>query len=187
MRKVEIILLLVILVCGVALLLISLPVGEGMTDLLFTLDDGTQGKLSITAPRYLRMGDKANLQLKVAFIPGGVTASGESVKIKSNLQSSTLETDPSTAVTAVIPAEGMGRFLWEITGHTSEVQRATLWCFRQGAAGPELILARDLSFEVKTILGIRYRFFRWILATIILLCFLLIGVIIYRRREKVFC
>jgi len=185
MRKIEIILLLVILVCGLALVLISLPVGEDMTDLPFTLEDGTQGKLKITTPRYLRLGDKAYLQLEVAFIPAGVTASGESVKTKSSLQSSTLEMDPSTAVTAVIPAEGMGRFLWEIIGRTSEVQRATLWCFRQGAAGPELILARDLSFEVKTILGMRYRFFQWVLAAIILLCILLIGLIIYRRRGKV--
>jgi len=187
MRKVEIILLLVILVCGAVLVLISLPVGEDMTGLPFTLDDGTQGNLAITTPRYLRMGDKANLQLEVAFIPGRVTASGESVKIKSSLQSSTLEMDPSTAVTAVIPAEGIGRYRWEITGHSSEIQRATLWCFRQGAAGPELILARDLSFEVKTILGMRHRFFQWILAAIIVLCILLIGVIIYRRRGKSFC
>ena len=182
MQKVEIFLLLVILVCGVALVLISLPADEVLTGLPFTLDDGTQGNLAITAPRYLHLGDKAKLLLEVTFIPSGVAASGESVKIKSSLQSSSLEMDPSTAVTAVISTEGTGRFVWEITGHSNETQRATLWCFRQGAAGPELILARDLSFEVKTILGMRFRLFRWILAEIMLLCVILIGVTIYRRR-----
>jgi hypothetical protein len=184
MRKVEIILLLVLLVCGAGLVLISLPVAEGVTNLTFTLDDGTTGMLEITAPRYFRMGDKANLQLEVTLIPGGVSASGESVKIKSSLQSATLEMNPSTAVTTVIPTEGTGRFLWEITGHASEAQRATLWCFRLGAARPELILARDLSFEVKTILGMRFRLFRWILAEVMLLCTLLIGVTIFRTLRR---
>ena len=184
MQKTVLILLLVILVCGVGLVVISVPVTEDVTNLTFTLEDGIQGNLEIVTPRYLRLGDKADLQLEITFIPGEVVGSGASVKVKSSLQSSSLEMNPSTAVTAIIPADGTGRFHWEITGYTEEVQRATMWCFHQGAAGPELILARDLSFEVKTIIDMRFRLFRWILGEVMLLCILLIGATIYRTRRR---
>lgn len=183
MQKTVFILLLTTLICGVGLILISLPVEEEVTGIQFVLDDGTAGEIKITAPRYLRLGDEGNLSLGIMLTSPEIGDSGESVKIKSSLVSLTLQMEPSSAVTAIIPTDGTGKFHWTITGHNKEEQRATLWCFRQGTAGPELILARDLSFEVKTILGVGFRLFRWILVEIIILCILLTGVTIYRKRK----
>jgi hypothetical protein len=184
MQKIGIILLVVMLVSGAALAAISLPVAEDVSSLPFTMEDDTQGKIRITSPLYLRLGDKASLRLEVAFVPDTLTAMGANVKLKSNLQSFTLEMNPSTAVTATIASTGTSQFTWEITGHSREPQQVTVWCFRQGIAGPELILARDLTFEVKTILGLQFSLSRWILGGILIFCLLLLSMAIYLRRSK---
>jgi hypothetical protein len=182
MQKVFIALAAVILLSGLALVLVTLPVNQEVTQIPFTLEDGLQGVVEVTEPRFLRLGDSANLEMKVTLIP--VESNKDSVKVKANLQSATLTMDPDTAITVVIPADGTARFKWKIRANTREEQRITIWCFKQGGDGITLILARDITFKVRSILEMRYRLVRWILVELILLGLLLVGLTLYRIRRN---
>ncbi len=182
MRNVLITLATVILVSGLALVLTTLPIKQEVAEIPFVLEDGMRGVVEISEPRFLRFGDPANLEMKVTLLPG--ENNKESVKIKASLQSVTLAKEPDSAVTAVIPADGIARFEWKIWATTRDEQRMTVWCFRQGAEGITLILARDITFEVRSILEMRYRLVRWILIELMILSLLLAGLTLFRIRRN---
>jgi hypothetical protein len=182
MQKVTLSFAAAILVSGLVLVLISLPVRQEVTEIPFTLQDGMRGVVEITEPRFLRLGDSADLEMKVTLLP--VDSNKESVKIKASLQSVTLAMEPDSAVMTVIPADGTARFEWAIRANSSGDQKMTVWCFRQGADGITLILARDITFEVRTVLEMKFSLVRWILIELILLSLLLAGLTVYRMRRN---
>jgi hypothetical protein len=94
-----------------------------------------------------------------------------------------LEIIPSEAFTAVIPGNGKAEFRWTLVAHNNEEQRATLWCFTQGLSGMEMMLARDISLPVKTILEMKFSLSRWILGEVVLLCLILIAVTVYKVKK----
>jgi hypothetical protein len=184
MKKVFLILMMVCLLGGGLLILVSIPIPVQEAEIPFTLDDGLEGVMTITSPRYLRLGDPAEVRLKVTFTENEGTQTDASIKIKANLQTFLLEVSPLDEVTAIIPEDGTAFFSWVVTPHSEERMKATLWCFRISSSGPELMLSRDIDFGTKTFLGMRFRFGRWLLAELIILCLVLAGVTWYRSRHN---
>lgn len=166
------------------MILISTPISVQETEIPFKLDSGLAGKMTISNPKYLRLGDPAELKFTIAFDKNGNEPPNASVKIKADLQTYLLEVNPAEEFTAVIPEDGTAFFSWQMTPYVSEKMKVTLWCFRTNASGAELMLSRDLEFDVKTILEMRYRFARWLLAELIILCLVLAGVTWYRNRHN---
>lgn len=183
MHKTIFVPLLLFLSFGVTLLAISLPVPNQTIDIPYITDTGDAGSLQITIPRYLRLGDRADVSLMMNLAGGVKTAPEQSVKLKANLQSLTLKVAPSAAVTAVIPADGQAYFSWEVTPHTNGEQQATMWCFEVDSRGSELILARDINFEVKTFIGMKYGFLRWMLSGLILVGLIFIGMALIKIKR----
>jgi hypothetical protein len=184
MKKVFLILLVVCLLSGGLLILVSIPILVQEAEIPFSLDDGLEGVMTITSPRYLRLGDPAELKLKISFEENEGKQTDSSVKIKADLQTLLLEVSPAEEFTAVIPEDGTAFFPWQMTPHNEEKTKVTLWCFRISSSGPELMLSRDIEFSTKTILGMRYRFARWLLAELIIICLALAGVTWYRNRHN---
>ncbi len=182
MKNTFVILLGILLLGGAGLLLTSLPVGQDVTSIPFTLEDGMSGVLEVRAPRYLRLGDEDVLELKVTLTPAETVDA--SVKIKASLVGAGLESDPATAVTAVIAADGTASFHWRIKATASGEQQITLWCLREGADGLTLILAREMKWEVKTFLQLRFQLARWIFIELMIMSTLLAGFTWLRRRRN---
>jgi len=183
MKKIILILLAAALLSGGLLILISLPIPANNVELPIVLDDGLSGVMTVTSPQFLRLGDKAELTLTIALESNEGEATAAREKIKADLQTTLLEKDPEAEYVANVSQSGAGKFNWKVVAHSVEHMKATLWCFRISAAGPELILSRDMEFDVKAILGMRYRFARWVLGEIILLCLILAGVTWFRSRR----
>jgi hypothetical protein len=183
MRRIILILSIFAMLSGLGLLIISLPVPVEINEIPVTFGDKQNAVLTITTPKYLRLGDTSSIQLSVSLNPEKTTDPLKSIKLKSNLVTTQLEVSPTDAVTAIIPENGRAEFRWKITAHNGDEQRATIWCFTQGSNGLELILARDVSLQVKTFLEMRFSLARWILGEVILLCLILIAVTVYRARK----
>jgi len=184
MKKVIFALLLATLVSASLLIMISVPVPVEEAEIPFTMENGLAGVMTISSPQTLRLGDPAEIKLIVDFADKGRKPSDTSVKIKADLRTSQLEVYPTEEVTAVIPGDGSAFFSWKITPHSEGKMEGTLWCFRISASGPELMLSRDLELNVKTILGMRFRFARWLLIELGVLCLGLAGFIWYRERHN---
>ena len=183
MKKIILFLLAAGLLSGGLLVLISLPIPSSDVELPFVLDNGVPGVMKVTSPQFLRLGDEAELTLTIAFNGNQGEALAASEKIKADLQTTLLEKDPEAEYLANVSRGGAGKFSWKVTAHSIEPMKATLWCFRISEAGPELILSRDMEFSVKTLLGMRYRFARWVLGEIMLLCLILAGVTWVRSKR----
>jgi hypothetical protein len=184
MKKVILIFLVVCLFSVGLLILVSIPIPVQEVEIPFVLDSRLTGVMIVSNPQYLRLGDPADIKLKVNFTEGGGKYTDGSVKLKADLQSSLFDVSPTEEVTANIPVDGTAFFSWRITPHSEEKMKATLWCFRISSSGPELMLSRDIEFGTKTILGMRYRFARWLLSELIALCLVLAGVTWYRNRQN---
>ena len=184
MHRSILILSIIAILSGLGLLIISLPIPFEKNEIPVTFGDGQNAVLTITTPKYLRLGDASSIQLLVTLNPEKTTEPLRSVKLKSNLVTTQLEISPTDAVTAIIAENGIAEFRWEVSAHEDEEQRATIWCFTQGSNGLELILARDVTIPVKTILNMRFSLARWILGEVILLCLLLIAVTVHRSRKR---
>lgn len=177
------ILLAAALLSGGMFALISLPIPTASEVIPFDLEDGLSGVMTVTGPKFLRLGDKATLTLEIAFDGSQGETSSVSEKIMAKLQNYLLEVNPDGETTAVVPGNGTGIFRWSLTAHNTEKTKVTLWCFKKSAAGPELLLSRDIAFEVKTILEMKYRFARWVLGEIMLLSFILAGLTWFRVKR----
>jgi len=170
------------LACLVLLIFLSLPIPQQTSTVPFRLEDGTSGTVTLTIPETLRQRDWAEVELDVKFESAG--NADENVKIKTILQTTSMEVRPAGEVTAVIPINGMAPFKWQIRSTVLGEQRATIWCFRQDASGLTMILARDIEFKVKYFLGMTFKLTRWILGTVAVLCMLILvySVSIWRRE-----
>lgn len=177
------ILLAAALLSGGMFALISLPIPTTNEVVPFDLEDGLSGVMTVTGPKFLRLGDKATLTLEIAFDDSQGEASSVSEKIIAKLQNYLLEVNPDGETTAVIPGNGTGIFRWRLIAHNAEKTKVTLWCFKNSAAGPELLLSKDIAFEVKTILEMKYRFARWVLGEIMLLSLILAGLTWFRLKR----
>jgi hypothetical protein len=173
MKKIIIALLVVFLLCGVGLVLVSLPLPQETVMLPFRTEQGLAGELQIVAPQYLRLGDAGQVMLQVALSSSDQGSAAQNVKIKATLQTLTLEANPSSAVTGVIASTGTAQFCWVITAHDLAAQRATMWGLHLSGTGPELILSRDLELKVHSFFGMSYRLLRWILGETMGLCLVL--------------
>jgi hypothetical protein len=157
--------------CLVLLMLISLPFPRQATTTPFLLEDGTSGAVKLIIPETLQQQEWAEIELDVTFDDAGT--SDQNVKIKTILQTASMEVKPAGEVTAVIQINGTAPFRWLVRSTSLGEQRAALWCFREGEEGQTLILARELEFKVRSVLGITFPFLRWILGTTVVLCVLL--------------
>lgn len=184
MKKVIFTLLLATLASVCLLILISVRIPFEEAKIPFTLENGLAGVMRISSPQTLRLGDSTDIKLIVDFADDGGKPSDSSLKIKADLQTSQLEVHPTEEITAIIPADGSAFFSWKITPHNEGKLEGTLWCFRISASGPELMLSRDLELNVKTILGMRFRFARWLLIELGVLCLGLAGFTWYRERHN---
>jgi hypothetical protein len=159
------------LACLVLLIFISMPIPRQTSTVPFRLEDGTSGTVTLIIPETLRQRDWAEIELDLKFDAAGIA--DQNVKIKTNLQTASMEVSPAGEVTAVIPINGMAPFKWQIRSTGLSEQRATLWCFRQDASGLTLILARDIELEVRSFFSITFQLTRWILGTVAVLCLLI--------------
>lgn len=184
MKRYILIFLLISLVSGGFLILISITIPLIRAEIPIKVDNGLMGLMTISHPEYLRLGDPAEVKLKVTFAEEDGIKADPSLKIKVELQTYRLEVNPAEEVTAIIPADGTAFFSWQITPHSEDKMKVTLWCFRISTSGPELMLSRDITFDVKTIVGMQYRFARWLLVEVIVLCLVLAGVAWYRNRRN---
>ena len=171
------------LACLVLFIVISLPIARQKTTTAFHMEDGTTGTVSLTIPETLRQRDWAEIELDVTFDDAGT--SDQNVKIKTILQTTSMEIKPAGEVTAVIQINGTAPFKWLMRSTSAGEKRATLWCFREGDDGQTLILARELVFEVRSYLGITFQFTRWILGLAVVLCVLLFIRSIKNRKNQV--
>ena len=171
---------------GIASLLVlmitSLPIPRQTSTTPFTLEDGSTGTVTLIVPERLRQGDWAEIELDVTF--EAVIPPEQNVKIKTSLQTTGMEASPAGEVTAVIPVKEIAPFRWRIRSGGAGEQRLTIWCFRQDADGQTLILAKELEFEVKSFLGITFRFTRWMLGMVVVLCALLFFSSIKKRKNQ---
>lgn len=154
----------------VLLIVLSLPIPQQTTAIPFQLEDGTAGTVTLSIPETLRQRDWAEIEMDVSFEAAG--NSDQNVKIKTILQTTSMEVRPAGEVTAVIPMNGIAPFKWRIRSTSLEDQRATIWCFRMDASGLTMILARDIEFEVRSFLSMTFQLTRWILGTAGFLCVL---------------
>jgi hypothetical protein len=154
----------------VLLVLISLPIQRQTSTIPFSLEDGSTGTVTLTIPETLRQRDWAEIDLDVKFEAAGT--SDQNVKIKTILQTASMDVKPAGEITAVIPLKGIAPFRWLIRSTGLEDQRATLWCFRQDPSGLTMILARDIEFEVRSFLSMTFQLTRWIMGTTAVSCLL---------------
>lgn len=168
--------------CLVLLIFLSLPIPQQTSTVPFRLEDGTSGTVTLTIPETLRHRDWVEIELDVKFEAAG--NADENVKIKTILQTTSMEVRPAGEVTAVIPINGTAPFKWQIRSTGLGEQRATLWCFRQDASGLTMILARDVEFESRSFLSMTFQLTRWILGTVAVLCMLILvySVSMWRRE-----
>jgi hypothetical protein len=164
------------------LIVISLPISRQTTAVPFQLEDGTAGTVTLAIPETLRQRDWAEIEMDVTFEAEG--NSDQNVKIKTILQTTSMEVRPSGEVTAVIPMNGTAPFKWRIRSTSLEDQRATIWCFRMDASGLTMILARDIEFEVRPFFSMTFQLTRWILGTTAFLCTLVFLSSLVRRKRQ---
>jgi hypothetical protein len=164
------------------LVLISIPIPRQTSTIPFSLEDGTTGAVKLIIPENLRQRDWTEIELDVKFET--VETTDQNVKIKTILQTASMEVKPAGEVTAIIPVEGIAPFRWLIRSTGLEDQRATLWCFRQDASGLTMILARDIEFEVRSFLSMTFQLTRWILGTTTVLCLMVFvnGLTTWKRQ-----
>jgi len=141
------------------------------------------GTVRLIVPETLRQRDWAEIELDVTF--DDAATSDLNVKIKTILQTTSMEIKPAGEVAAVIQINGTAPFKWLVRSTRAGEKRATLWCFREGDDGQTLILARELEFEVRSYLGITFQFTRWILGMTFVLCALLFIRSINNRKNQV--
>lgn len=170
-------------ICLALLVSISIPVRQVTEQISFTLADRTAGEILLDTPAYLRMGDRAEVRMELSL--EGDHLKSESLKVKVELQSTSLEVNPTGGVTAVIPANGRGPFKWQVRSSTNNELTASLWCFRVETGELTLIFARELQFETRTILGVRYDMVRGLLIGITILCLILVSISFQSKKNRI--
>jgi hypothetical protein len=155
-RITGIILLLMALVC----LLISIwPVADHTIQIPFSISDEIAGKLELSNPDQMRVGDKTDIILRIVLDQD--SQENQKLTLISKLELYNLEVTPRGEGKVTIDRSIPLVLKWKITPRTSGIFSGTLWLFAESNTGDRnLILARPIQLVAKTIFGVSYQMAR---------------------------
>ncbi len=143
------------------LIISAWPVVSHSDVIPFTLEDGRSGELTLVAPEWLKVGDVAKVELHITF--DQQANDPIRLELSSRLEIGLLELSPKGESTVLINPDKPLTMLWKLHPSTKQEYHGDLWLLRQTKNGDhELILAREMIFESRKILGLDYSTFRWI-------------------------
>ena len=171
MRKRTVFFAVIGLAISVLLTIITLSIPVETSNIPFDLKDGTAGTAVLTIPRYLRLGDQAKVTMEVDLDQSNINDPEKSVKLKARFETTQMNVIPFGTVTAVIPVTGKAVFSWVVRSDDGTSNIGIAWLFNEGGGNQsDLILAREISLKTKSIFGIQYKFMRWGLLGVMLIC-----------------
>ncbi|MDP3721340.1 MAG: hypothetical protein Q8R09_02675, partial [Anaerolineaceae bacterium] len=166
-----------IIFCSLAIIILIVsiwPISSFSSHIDFSLPDDLSGKLEFIQPSQMRVGDEAEISLKVVFNQDH--ADSAPLTLFSKLELDNLELTPREEGKVTVDPSKPVVYIWKVIPHNAGTYNGTLWLFAESNTGDrDLILARPIELVAKTLFGVSYQMARIIgftgLSTAIFLIF----------------
>lgn len=178
--------LLLIFLATVGLIFTAFPVQNQTATIPFSLEDGLRGELILVTPEWLKVGELSKVALHISFDPDQQAFVDQPrMEIVSRLEFGMLEYSPKGESKVLInPAKPL-TMLWNLRPDKAMEYPGELWLLCQSQSGnSELILAREVVLQARTILGMSCSVFRWIAASVLVAGVVLIWPLLVRLLLK---
>ncbi len=151
-----------IIFCSLAIIILIVsiwPISSFSSHIDFSLPDDLSGKLEFIQPRQMRVGDEAEISLKVVFNQDH--ADSVPLTLFSKLELDNLEVTPREEGKVTVDPSKPVVYIWKVIPHNAGTYNGTLWLFAESNTGDrDLILARPIELVAKSLFGVSYQMAR---------------------------